>query len=258
MQYLHLVLAKGTTIIESAAKEPHVVDLANFLNHCGAQIRGAGTDTIKIKGVDSLHGGTYAIIPDQIEAGTFMIAAAATRGDVTLHNVIPRHLEIIGSKLIEAGVSVEYMTDSVRVWVEEGKKFKNINFIALPYPGYPTDMQPQLVTFLTTIPGTSTAREGVWEDRFRYVNQLKRMGANIRVEGKLAIIDGVESLTGANVKATDLRAGAAMIIAGLMAEGTTEIRDIYHIDRGYENFEDKFIAIGGDIQRIQVLEEEYI
>ena len=252
------VLAKGTTIIESAAKEPHVVDLANFLNHCGAQIRGAGTDTIKIKGVDSLHGGTYAIIPDQIEAGTFMIAAAATRGDVTLHNVIPRHLEIIGSKLIEAGAKVEYMTDSVRVWVEEGKKFKNINFIALPYPGYPTDMQPQLVTFLTTIPGTSTAREGVWEDRFRYVNQLKRMGANIRVEGKLAIIDGVESLTGANVKATDLRAGAAMIIAGLMAEGTTEIRDIYHIDRGYENFEDKFIAIGGDIQRIQVLEEEYI
>ena len=255
---LAAVLAEGTTIIESAAKEPHVVDLANFLNNCGAQIRGAGTDTIKIKGVPSLHGSTYTIIPDQIEAGTFMIAAAATRGDVTITNVIPRHLEIIGSKLIEAGVKVDYMTDSVRVWVDEGAKLRSINFIALPYPGFPTDMQPQLVTFLTTIPGTSTAREGVWEDRFRYVNQLKRLGANIRVEGKLAIIDGVPELTGANVKATDLRAGAAMIIAGLMADGITEIRDIYHIDRGYENFEDKFIALGGDIQRVQVLEEDYI
>ncbi len=255
---LAAVLADGTTIIESAAKEPHVVDLANFLNNCGAQIRGAGTDTIKIKGVPSLHGSTYTIIPDQIEAGTFMIAAAATRGDVTITNVIPRHLEIIGSKLIEAGVKVDYMTDSVRVWVDEGAKLRSINFIALPYPGFPTDMQPQLVTFLTTIPGTSTAREGVWEDRFRYVNQLKRLGANIRVEGKLAIIDGVPELTGANVKATDLRAGAAMIIAGLMADGITEIRDIYHIDRGYENFEDKFIALGGDIQRVQVLEEDYI
>lgn len=255
---LAAVLAEGTTIIESAAKEPHVVDLANFLNNCGAQIRGAGTDTIKIKGVPSLHGSTYTIIPDQIEAGTFMIAAAATRGDVTITNVIPRHLEIIGSKLIEAGVKVDYMTDSVRVWVDEGAKLRSINFIALPYPGFPTDMQPQLVTFLTTIPGTSTAREGVWEDRFRYVNQLKRLGANIRVEGKLAIIDGVTELTGANVKATDLRAGAAMIIAGLMADGITEIRDIYHIDRGYENFEDKFIALGGDIQRVQVLEEDYI
>ncbi len=255
---LAAVLADGTTIIESAAKEPHVVDLANFLNNCGAQIRGAGTDTIRIKGVEALHGSTYTIIPDQIEAGTFMIAAAATRGDVTLHNVIPRHLEIIGSKLIEAGAKVDYMTDSVRVWVEDGTVFRRVNFIALPYPGYPTDMQPQLVTFLTTIPGTSTAREGVWEDRFRYVNQLKRMGANIRVEGKLAIIDGVPKLTGASVKATDLRAGAAMIIAGLMAEGTTEIRDIYHIDRGYESFEDKFIALGGDIQRVQVLEDDYI
>lgn len=255
---LAAVLAEGTTIIESAAKEPHVVDLANFLNACGAQIRGAGTDTIRIKGVASLHGGTYAIIPDQIEAGTFMIAAAATRGDVTLHNVIPRHLEIIGSKLVEAGVKVQYMTDSVRVWVEDDTVFRRVNFIALPYPGYPTDMQPQLVTFLTTIPGTSTAREGVWENRFRYVDQLKRMGANIRVEGKLAIIDGVDKLIGTDVKATDLRAGAAMIIAGLMAEGTTEIRDIYHIDRGYENFEEKFIKLGGDIQRVQVVTDEYL
>ena len=252
------VLADGTTTIEGAAREPHVVDLANFLNACGAQIRGAGTDTIRIKGVPSLHGGCYAIIPDQIEAGTFMIAAAATRGDVTLHNIIPRHLEIIGSKLIEAGVNVEYGDDTAHVWVNDGDVLKKINFIALPYPGFPTDMQPQLVTFLTTISGTSTAREGVWDNRFRYVDQLKRMGANIRVEGKLAIIDGVSKLIGAEVKATDLRAGAAMIIAGLMAEGSTEIRDIYHIDRGYENFENKFIALGGNIQRIQVVEDEYI
>ncbi|MDD6563570.1 MAG: UDP-N-acetylglucosamine 1-carboxyvinyltransferase [Clostridiales bacterium] len=252
------VLADGTTTIEGAAREPHVVDLANFLNACGAQIRGAGTDTIRIKGVPSLHGGCYAIIPDQIEAGTFMIAAAATRGDVTLHNIIPRHLEIIGSKLIEAGVNVEYGDDTAHVWVNDGDVLKKINFIALPYPGFPTDMQPQLVTFLTTICGTSMAREGVWDNRFRYVDQLKRMGANIRVEGKLAIIDGVSKLIGAEVKATDLRAGAAMIIAGLMAEGSTEIRDIYHIDRGYENFENKFIALGGNIQRIQVVEDEYI
>ncbi len=255
---LAATLAEGTTVIESAAKEPHVVDLANFLNACGAKIRGAGTDTIRIHGVPQLRGGTYAIIPDQIEAGTFMIAAAATRGDVTLHNVIPRHLEIIGSKLIEAGVSVEYGIDSVRVYVRENAVLRRINFIALPYPGYPTDMQPQLVTFLTTIAGTSTAREGVWDDRFRYTGQLKRMGANIRVEGKLAIIDGVPKLTGARVNATDLRAGAAMIIAGLMADGVTEIYDIYHIDRGYETFETKFVALGGDIERISVIEDDYI
>ena len=172
--------ANGVTVIENAAKEPHIVDLANFLNNMGANIRGAGTDTIKIKGTKDLHGGTYTIIPDQIEAGTFMIAAAATRGDVVLKNVIPRHL-----------------------WVNDDTKFKHINFIAMPYPGFPTDMQPQLVTFLTTIEGTSMAREGVWDNRFRYVNELKRMGADIRVEGKLAIIDGVNSLIGAHVKATD-------------------------------------------------------
>lgn len=248
--------ADGMTIIENAAKEPHIVDLANFLNNMGANIRGAGTDTIKIKGVSELHGGTYAIIPDQIEAGTFMIAAAATKGDVVLKNVIPRHLEIISAKLIEAGAKVSEGEDSVRVWVEEGTNFKHISFIALPYPGFPTDMQPQLVAFLTTIAGTSTAREGVWDNRFRYVNELKRMGANIRVEGKLAIIDGVDKLIGAHVKATDLRAGAAMIIAGLMAEGTTEITDIYHIDRGYENFEEKFVNLGGDIERIQVVDDD--
>lgn len=255
---LAAVLADGTTVIENAAKEPHVVDLANFLNACGAQIRGAGTETIRIKGVESLHGVSYGVIPDQIEAGTFMIAAAATRGDVTLRNVIPRHLEIIGSKLIEAGAKVEYFEDSVRVWVEDSAQLKRINFTALPYPGFPTDMQPQLVTFLTTIPGQSTAREGVWDDRFRYVGQLKRMGASIRVEGRLAIIEGVPNLVGASVKATDLRAGAAMIIAGLMADGTTEVRDITHIDRGYEHFEEKFVALGGDIHRVYVVDDDLI
>ena len=250
---LAAVLAKGTTIIENAAKEPHIVDLANFLNAMGANIRGAGTDTIKIKGVSRLHGGTYSIIPDQIEAGTFMIAAAATRGDVTITNVIPKHLEPISAKLIEAGAKVEESDDKVRVYVPENTVFKKINFIALPYPGYPTDMQPQLVTFLSTVKGTSTAREGVWDDRFRYVSELNRMGANINVEGKLAIVNGVAKLMGTNVRATDLRAGAAMIIAGLMADGITQISDIYHIDRGYESFEDKFIALGADIKRVQVL-----
>ena len=254
---LAAVKADGMTVIENAAKEPHIVDLANFLNNMGASIRGAGTDTIKIRGTKSLHGGVYTIIPDQIEAGTFMIAAAATRGDIVLKNVIPRHLDIISAKLIEAGVRVENGTDSVRVWVEDGQQFRHVNFIAMPYPGYPTDMQPQLVTFLSTVPGTSTAREGVWDNRFRYVNELKRMGANIRVEGKLAIIDGVEKLSGSHVKATDLRAGAAMIIAGLMADGVTEITDIYHIDRGYENFEEKFIRLGGDIHRVTVIDDIY-
>lgn len=252
---LGAVTAKGTTIIENAAKEPHIVDLANFLNAMGAKIRGAGTDTIKITGVGALHGGVYSIIPDQIEAGTFMIAAAATRGDVTIKNVIPRHLEPISAKLIEAGAIVEEFDDSVRVYVHEGTVFKRINFIALPYPGYPTDMQPQLVTFLSVVGGTSTAREGVWDDRFRYVGELKLMGADIRVEGKLAIINGVSKLMGTQVRATDLRAGAAMIIAGLMADGTTVISDIYHIDRGYENFEEKFISLGGDIRRVTVIEE---
>ena len=253
---LSAVLANGTTTIDNAAKEPHVVDVANFLNTMGADIHGAGTDVIKVTGVKKLHGdNTYSIVPDQIEAGTFMIAAAATRGDVVLKNVIPRHLEIISAKLIEAGVNISEGEDSVRVWVNDDTKFKHINFIAMPYPGFPTDMQPQLVTFLTTIEGTSMAREGVWDNRFRYVNELKRMGADIRVEGKLAIIDGVNSLIGAHVKATDLRAGAAMIIAGLMAEGTTEITDIYHIDRGYENFEEKFVNLGGSIERVQVVDD---
>lgn len=247
--------ADGVTVIENAAKEPHVVDLANFLNAMGANIRGAGTGTIKIRGRKNLHGGTYTIIPDQIEAGTFMIAAAATRGDVVINNIIPRHLEPISAKLKEAGVSVEEGDDSLRVFVKDDVEFRNINFTALPYPGYPTDMQPQLVTFLSTVSGTSSAREGVWDNRFRYVEQLKRLGANIRVEGKLAIIDGVNRLIGTSVAATDLRAGAAMIIAGLMAEGKTEITDIFHIDRGYENFEHKFVQLGADIKRITVVND---
>ena len=254
---LAATLAQGTTIIENAAKEPHVVDLANFLNAMGANIRGAGTSTIRVRGVEELHGGRHAIIPDQIEAGTFMIAAAATRGDVLLKNVIPRHLDIISAKLIESGVCVENYDDTVRVWVEDGAKLCSIDFMALPYPGFPTDMQPQLVTYLATVEGTSTAREGVWDNRFRYTNELMRMGAKIHVEGKLAIIDGVTGLTGARVKATDLRAGAAMIIAGLAAEGVTDIGDIYHIDRGYENFEAKFVALGADIKRVQVIDEEF-
>lgn len=247
------VMAEGTTTIENAAKEPHIVDLANFLNAMGASIRGAGTGTIKVRGKKALHGGTYTIIPDQIEAGTFMIAAAATRGDVVINNIIPRHLEPISAKLRSAGVSIEEGDDSVRVYVKENTVFKHIDFVALPYPGYPTDMQPQLVTFLTTVAGTSNAREGVWDNRFKYVQELERLGADIRVEGKLAIIEGVDRLVGTSVTATDLRAGAAMIIAGLMAEGKTEISDIYHIDRGYECFEEKFIKLGADIKRVTVV-----
>lgn len=252
---LAATLAKGITVIENAAREPHVVDLANFLNAMGANIRGAGTSTIKIRGVESLHGGRHAIIPDQIEAGTFMVAAAATRGDVLLKNVIPRHLDVISAKLIESGVRVENNDDTVRVWVEDDAELCGVDFIATPYPGFPTDMQPQLVTYLTTVGGESTAREGVWDNRFKYTNELARMGADIHVEGKLAMIDGVSKLMGAHVKANDLRAGAAMIIAGLMAEGETEIVDIYHIDRGYERFEEKFISLGGDIKRIQVVDD---
>ena len=252
---LAATLAKGVTVIENAAREPHVVDLANFLNAMGANIRGAGTSTIKIRGVESLHGGRHAIIPDQIEAGTFMVAAAATRGDVLLKNVIPRHLDVISAKLIESGVRVENNDDTVRVWVEDDAELCGVDFIATPYPGFPTDMQPQLVTYLTTVGGESTAREGVWDNRFKYTNELARMGADIHVEGKLAMIDGVGKLMGAHVRANDLRAGAAMIIAGLMAEGETEIVDIYHIDRGYERFEEKFISLGGDIKRIQVVDD---
>ena len=251
---LAAVKARGLTVIENAAKEPHIVDLANFLNSMGADIRGAGTDTIKIRGVEHMHGCTYSIIPDQIEAGTYMIAAAATDGNVLIKNVIPKHLESISAKLIECGVDVIENDDSVRV-CSNGRPGK-CNIKAMPYPGFPTDMQPQMTVLLSIADGTSFVSEGVWDNRFRYVEQLIRMGASIKVEGKMAVVEGVEQLKGAPVRADDLRAGAAMIIAGLVAKGTTEIEEISHIDRGYENIVEKLKGIGADIKRIQVPEPD--
>lgn len=251
---LAAVKARGLTVIENAAKEPHIVDLANFLNSMGADIRGAGTDTIKIRGVEHMHGCTYSIIPDQIEAGTYMIAAAATDGNVLIKNVIPKHLESISAKLIECGVDVIENDDSVRV-CSNGRPGK-CNIKAMPYPGFPTDMQPQMTVLLSIADGTSFVSEGVWDNRFRYVEQLIRMGASIKVEGKMAVVEGVEQLKGAPVRADDLRAGAAMIIAGLVAKGTTEIEEISHIDRGYENIVEKLKGIGADIKRIIVPEPD--
>jgi len=245
---LAAVKAKGITIMENAAREPHIVDLANFLNSMGADIRGAGTDVIKIHGVDVLHGTTYSIIPDQIEAGTYMVAAAATGGDVLIKNVIPKHLESITSKLILSGAEVVEYDDSVRV--SRKQEIQKVNLKAMPHPGFPTDMQPQFATMLAVANGTSVITEGVWDNRFRYVDQLRRMGANIQVDGRVAIIEGVEQLTGAPVNATDLRAGAAMIIAALIAKGTTEIEDIQHIERGYEDIVEKLLALGADIKKV--------
>ena len=245
---LAAVKAKGLTIIENAAKEPHIVDLANFLNSMGADVRGAGTDVIKVRGVEHLHGCTYSIIPDQIEAGTYMVAAAATKGNVLVKNVIPKHLESITTKLVESGVTVEEFDESVRVSCSGRPGRCNIK--TMPHPGFPTDMQPQIAVLLSLANGTSIISEGVWENRFRYVDQLIRMGASIKVDGKLAVVEGVEQLKGAPVKADDLRAGAAMLIAGLAAKGTTEIEDILHIDRGYEDVVEKFSLLGADIKRI--------
>lgn len=247
---LAAVMAQGVTVIENAAREPHIVDLANFLNVCGAQVKGAGTDVIKIRGVNSLHGGSYSIIPDQIEAGTFMIAAAATCGDVVIENVIPKHLEPITSKLIEMGVTVTEADTSVHVICPKDANLKKIQVKTLPYPGFPTDMQPQMAALLSVVEGTSTVTESVWDNRFKYVDELKRLGANITVNGRTAYIEGVSSLSGAPVCATDLRAGAGMVIAALIAEGETHITSIYHIDRGYEKLEEKFIALGADIRRV--------
>ena len=244
---LAAVRAEGLTIIENAAKEPHIVDLANFLNSMGANIMGAGTDVIKIRGVDSLHGTTYAVIPDQIEAGTFMVAAAATNGDVLIKNVIPKHLESITKKLEKIGVNVEQFDDSVRVWVDGPLVKASVK--TTPHPGFPTDMQPQIATLLTLAEGTSIVTEGVWEQRFRYVAELRRMGADISVDGKVAVIEGTGKLMGAPVKACDLRAGAALIIAGLAASGVTEIEDIFHIERGYDCMEEKLRALGADIEK---------
>ncbi|NME84300.1 UDP-N-acetylglucosamine 1-carboxyvinyltransferase [Clostridium sp. SM-530-WT-3G] len=246
-------LAEGMTVLENVAKEPHVVDVANFLNSMGADIKGAGTDVIRIKGVKELKGCAYSVVPDQIEAGTFMIAAAATKGDVYVRNVIPKHLESITAKLIEMGVTIEEGDDCIRVCVD--KPLKGVNIKTTPYPGFPTDIQQPMSTLLSIVPGRSLITESIWENRHKHIDELKKMGANIKVEGRVAIIDGVEQLTGAVVKATDLRAGAAMVIAGLVAEGTTEITNIEHIDRGYPHIEDKFRALGADIKRIECDEE---
>lgn len=250
---LAAVLAEGLTVIENAAKEPHIVDLANFLNSIGADIRGAGTDVIKIHGVRELHGGAYSIIPDQIEAGTFMAAAAATGGDVMIKNVIPKHLEAITAKLDEMGAKVEEFDDSIRV-SRSGPLLK-ANIKTMPHPGFPTDMQPQMAVLMSLAEGTSIITEGVTDNRFRYVEELKRMGASIQVDGKIAVIEGVSGLTAAPVKATDLRAGAALLIAGLVAKGETEIEDIQHIERGYEKVDEKLRMLGADIRRISVQEE---
>ena len=245
---LAAVKASGMTILENVAKEPHIVDLANFLNSMGADVRGAGTDVIKIRGVDVLHGTDYSIIPDQIEAGTYMAAAAAVGGDVLVKNVIPKHLEPITAKLREAGATITEGDDWVRV-VRTGT-LRRINLKTMPHPGFPTDMQPQMAAMLTCAEGTSIITEGVWDNRFRYTEQLVRMGARITVDGKVAVIEGVKGLQGAPVKACDLRGGAAVIIAGLMAKGTTEIEDTLHIERGYENVVEKFAGIGADLHYI--------
>ncbi len=244
---LAATLAKGTTIIENVAKEPHIVDVANFLNAMGANVKGAGTDVIKIHGVEKLHGGTYSIIPDQIEAGTFMVAAAATGGDILVKNIIPKHMDSVSAKLVETGAKVLEFDDSIRV-IGDGN-IKPVNVKTLPYPGFPTDMQPQIVSLLAAASGTSMVTESVWESRFQYVDELIRMGADITVNGRCAVIRGT-GLTGAEVRATDLRGGAGMVIAGLMAKGTTTITDIQYIDRGYENMEEKFKKLGADITRV--------
>ncbi|MBO5199336.1 MAG: UDP-N-acetylglucosamine 1-carboxyvinyltransferase [Lachnospiraceae bacterium] len=246
-------LAEGQTIIENPAKEPHVVDVANFLNSMGANIKGVGTDVIRIKGVKKLHGSTYSIIPDQIEAGTFMLAAAATRGDVLIKNVIPKHLEAITAKLIEIGAEVEQFDDALRVVAT--KRLYHTHVKTLPYPGFPTDMQPQMTALLAFSEGTSIVTESIFENRFKYVDELARMGASIKVEGNTAIIDGVSRMTGAIVSAPDLRAGAALVIAGLVAEGITVVEQVEYIERGYEEFERKIRDLGASMEKIDSEDE---
>lgn len=250
---LAATLATGRTIIENAAREPHIVDLANFLNSMGADIRGAGTDTIKINGVDKLHGGSYSIIPDQIEAGTYMVAAAATGGEVLIKNVIPKHLECISAKLRETGTIVQEYEDSVLV--KGASTLRRANIKTLPYPGFPTDMQPQMGTLLCLASGTSIITEGIYDNRFKYVNELRKMGAEIQVDGRMAVVEGGSKLTGAVVQACDLRAGAAMVIAGMCASGVTEVEDVHYIERGYENFVGKLNSLGADIEVVSLSEE---
>ncbi len=246
-------MAKGKTTIENAAKEPHVVDVANCLNSMGANIRGAGTDVIRISGVERLHKTEYSIIPDQIEAGTFMFAAAATRGDITVKNVIPKHLEAISAKLLEIGCEIEELDDAVRVVAS--KPLHHTQVTTLPYPGFPTDMQPQMSAVLGIAEGTSTVTESIFENRFKYVDELTRMGASIKVESNIAIVTGTANYTGARVSAPDLRAGAALVIAGLSAEGITIVDDIYYIERGYENFDVKLALLGAQIEKVTTEKE---
>ena len=251
---LAATLAEGMTIIENAAKEPHIVDLANFLNSLGADIRGAGTDVIKIRGVSRLRGGSYSIIPDQIEAGTYMAALAAAGGDLTIENVIPKHMDCITAKLVEMGVDVEELDDAVRL--RRTGPMGRVNVKTMPYPGFPTDMQPQIAAALCVSQGTSVLTEGVWDNRYRYVDEFRRMGAQIQVDGKVAVIEGVDHLTGAPVHACDLRAGAAMVIAGLAAQGVTEIDGVHHIERGYETIIEKLASVGADVQIVSTPDEE--
>lgn len=243
------VLAEGTTIIDNAAKEPHIVDVANFLNTMGADIRGAGTDVIKINGVKELVGNSsYSIVPDQIEAGTFMFAAVASRGDITIRNCITKHLESITAKIIEMGANVDANGDKLRVWTN--KRPNKATIKTLPYPGFPTDLQPQAGVCLSIANGTSIINESIWESRFQYTSELNKMGAKITPQGKSAVFEGVKSLSAAPVYATDLRAGAALIIAGIIADGETELYNLHHIDRGYENIEEKFRKLGANIKRV--------
>ena len=247
------VMAEGNTVIENAAKEPHIVDLANFLNSMGANIRGAGTDTIKIRGVDHLSGGSYAIIPDQIEAGTYMAAVAATGGQVLVKNIIPKHMDCITAKLQECGVEVEEREDTLLV--RRTGELHRANVKTMPYPGFPTDMQPQITTVLSLAEGTSLVTEGVWSNRYRYVDELRRMGASIQVDEKTAVVEGVDHLTGAPIQAYDLRAGAAMVIAALAAHGQSEISCVQYIERGYEDIVSKLRALGADIRAVEEPEE---
>ena len=253
---LAAVLAEGKTIIENPAKEPHIVDVANFLNSMGANIKGAGTDVIKINGVEKLRASEYSVIPDQIEAGTFMIAAAATKGDVLIKNVIPKHLEAISAKLIEIGAEVYEFDEEVRV--SANKRLGHTQVKTQPYPGFPTDMQPQMATILAMGHGTSIVTENIFENRFRYVDELARMGASMKVEGNVAIIDGVERFTGASVSAPDLRAGAALVTAALVAEGFSTVDHIHFIERGYEDFEGKLRALGADIEKVAIDDEKSV
>ena len=247
-------LADGTTVIDNAAKEPHIVDLANFLNSMGADIKGAGTDSIKIRGVERLNGGSYCIIPDQIEAGTYMAAVAATGGQLLIKNIIPKHMDCISAKLMEMGVSVEENEDTLLV--RRSQPLQKTNVKTMPYPGFPTDMQPQIAAVLALAQGTSLVTESVWNNRFRYVDELKRMGAQIQVDGKVAVIEGVDHLEGAPIQACDLRAGAALVIAALAANGTTELSQVQYIERGYENLVGKLRAVGADISLVEVPDEE--